>query len=869
MNRWIVLVLVATGWSGGIVLPACGDDASAPQDTSTTVDATDVGDSDAGDTVAIVTLALRVDVHDALGVAVRPGANLSVALDAPDGAHLEAVTDGDGQVTFADLDWPDGATAAVTVALEDDTLHSRLGITAAMAAAGVVTLDVRSDAPPALVEVDGTVAHDPGAVFAVMVTATAPSLTYLEPAELPGDMPRFIDGALFDWSLSVLPDRDVGLLAIAWGYAPEGLSNRGFGLDFGDWSYLPLSADEVAGTHTLDLAAHTVIPLTATGTLTLPDDEHDPLGFFARAWANISVTVAGAKGAVMGLTARSDVAGDLQTRAYELRYVAPEGFELETRLTLNLGFERSTVVVPGVASGPAAPAFPTPPRFASDPLPLGAGLAWELSTADAEDGALTVLVDLRDPVSKALRWRLELPPATASLTFPAPPSGATSPLAAQLLVARVRLCAWDGARCTREAESTPVSLAAPPPSEPLPDGVYGLGGAEPTLPADDLAPLADLIGDARLVALGESVHYVGGFQRMKHRVLRYLVEELGFRAVAFETTWARADAVNAYVASCDGDLLDTLVELWPVWRSREVEELLVWLCEYNQAHPEDPVGFFGFDVQEAWTDAPPLVAYVDEVIPDPTAFDEAIAGCPYVGYTERFPGATYWVYDHPVPENGEFLTCVHALDELEAYFTEHEAELVAATSAEALALARVHLVSLRAGARYNFFTTHGGGPDLVYHEAGMAEVLRRLWELRYPGKRVAVWAHNWHIATHTEEGWAVGFGNGARSMGSLLAEDLGSDYVSIALAGYWAADIANGGSRDGYASPPSGDDDVEALLGPLGHDALLVDLHDPGAATVIPPDTQLTFADWLRYVPAANHDALLFLHVAPTFDPRW
>ncbi len=68
-------------------------------------------------------------------------------------------------------------------------------------------------------------------------------------------------------------------------------------------------------------------------------------------------------------------------------------------------------------------------------------------------------------------------------------------------------------------------------------GIYRVDGIDETLPNDDLAPLAGIIKKAEIVGMGESVHTVGDYYRAKFRIFKYLVEELGFRALGFESPW--------------------------------------------------------------------------------------------------------------------------------------------------------------------------------------------------------------------------------------------------------------------------------------------------------------------------------------------
>ena len=84
-------------------------------------------------------------------------------------------------------------------------------------------------------------------------------------------------------------------------------------------------------------------------------------------------------------------------------------------------------------------------------------------------------------------------------------------------------------------------------------GVWPLSGDDPTLSdTADLEPLRQLIGDATVAGFGESYHTSGGFYRMKHRIFRFLVEQMGFRAFAMETNWQGAQLATAYVQGGGG-----------------------------------------------------------------------------------------------------------------------------------------------------------------------------------------------------------------------------------------------------------------------------------------------------------------------------
>ena len=68
----------------------------------------------------------------------------------------------------------------------------------------------------------------------------------------------------------------------------------------------------------------------------------------------------------------------------------------------------------------------------------------------------------------------------------------------------------------------PLGRVTPWPE--LPAGYHAVLGSDPNLPFDDLEPLAEMLGNASFVALGESVHASGGFYEAKHLSLIHISE---------------------------------------------------------------------------------------------------------------------------------------------------------------------------------------------------------------------------------------------------------------------------------------------------------------------------------------------------------
>src|SRR5438270_8401193 len=65
--------------------------------------------------------------------------------------------------------------------------------------------------------------------------------------------------------------------------------------------------------------------------------------------------------------------------------------------------------------------------------------------------------------------------------------------------------------------------------------------------AEDYDPLMKIIGDRRLVLLGEASHGTHEFYQARAEITRRLIAEKGFTAVAVEADWPDAYRVNCYV----------------------------------------------------------------------------------------------------------------------------------------------------------------------------------------------------------------------------------------------------------------------------------------------------------------------------------
>ena len=145
---------------------------------------------------------------------------------------------------------------------------------------------------------------------------------------------------------------------------------------------------------------------------------------------------------------------------------------------------------------------------------------------------------------------------------------------------------------------------------------HGLGSVRP------VEALLGLVGDARLVLLGEASHGTHEFYAIRAQLTRRLIAERGFRGVAVEADWPAAARANRYVqrASDDGDAEQALGDFrrfprW-MWRNPIVVDLVEWLREHGEG-----AGFYGLDLYSLRESMSAVVEYLDAV--DPEAAERA------------------------------------------------------------------------------------------------------------------------------------------------------------------------------------------------------------------------------------------------------
>lgn len=394
------------------------------------------------------------------------------------------------------------------------------------------------------------------------------------------------------------------------------------------------------------------------------------------------------------------------------------------------------------------------------------------------------------------------------------------------------------------------------------------GGLPPT------EALEEIVGDARVVLIGESSHGTHEFYEARAEITKWLLEKKGFCAVAAEADWPDAYRVNRYVRGLgdDNSAEEALrgFERFPawMWRNVVVRDFVDWLHAHNQRRRSDgdrQAGFYGLDLYSLHRSMQEVIAYLDKV--DPRAAARA--------------RARYACFDHVSADDGQAYgfaaafgagqSCERqALDQLiemqrnaveyarrngllaedEAFYAQQNAQTV--RNAEA------------------YYRTMFGGRVTSWNlrDQHMAQTLDALLAHldRHNGRepaRIVVWAHNSHVgdARATEV-----TGDGQLTLGQLARERFGDDCRLIGFTTYTGTVTAAsewGGIAERKVVRPALNGSAEELFHETGEPDFLVSaMIDRSAAE--PLDTvRLSRAIGVIYLPETERQSHYY-HVRPS-----
>ncbi|WP_165436311.1 erythromycin esterase family protein [Amycolatopsis suaedae] len=377
---------------------------------------------------------------------------------------------------------------------------------------------------------------------------------------------------------------------------------------------------------------------------------------------------------------------------------------------------------------------------------------------------------------------------------------------------------------------------------------------------DDLAPLAGIVGSARVVGLGESSHHVREFYQARHRMLRFLVERCGFTVLALEAPYAGGHLLDDWLGGGSGDVKDLASAAIALGLGDvpELHDALRWLRTYNRRDHGAPVRYAGADLPGCLGSPLPaldaVAAYVEAHDPD---------AVPVLARARELTGR----FHDPAPMKVLF-----------GYPSVAQAERDALTAALAELIARTQRMAPRQRARgrgaehaeaahllrgawlldqlHRSMAVEGIEIASTFRDVYLAESVLHLLE-RDPGARIVLVAHNWHLKKLPEP-----FGAGELlPAGYHLAAELGTDYRAIGVTSRGGRTAVASGDLTGFpfreaALPPPEDTAIESAF-PASATWTLADLRAASGVEDAGKYTRMRMADYFCDQPAFDcFDAL-------------
>jgi len=389
----------------------------------------------------------------------------------------------------------------------------------------------------------------------------------------------------------------------------------------------------------------------------------------------------------------------------------------------------------------------------------------------------------------------------------------------------------------------------------------------------DYDALLEIVGDRRLVLIGEASHGTHEFYRERARITRRLIDERGFTAVAVEADWPDAYRVNRYVMglSDDGDADAALSDFrrfpaW-MWRNRDVLGFVEWLRARNDAHghPATKARFYGLDLYSLRASMEAVVEYLERVDPGEASrareryscFDQVGGEGQAYGYGLAFSNA--------IPcENEVVAQLIELRRRADAYlrrdgwvaddeffFAEQNARLVRDAEEYYQQMYRAEVSSWNLRDR---------------HMAGTLDALVEHLDGQLPRAKIVVWEHNSHVGDARATAMNA---RGELNVGQLVRQRYGNECVLVGFTtfdGTVTAATNWGDPAERKRVRPALTDSHEALLHEAGMPCFWLDTAQPAVhQTLATP--RLERAIGVIYRPATERASHYFeARLADQFD---
>lgn len=350
-----------------------------------------------------------------------------------------------------------------------------------------------------------------------------------------------------------------------------------------------------------------------------------------------------------------------------------------------------------------------------------------------------------------------------------------------------------------------------------------ISSVDPTSSDSDLTFVDGLVGDAAILGLGEATHGSSEFQKIKHRVFRYMVEHKGVTAFGLEAQIGRCQAIDHYVLTGQGDPIQVIKDqgFW-VWSTQEMLDLVNWMRDYNTnpAHVQK-LRLFGIDMQDGGVEIDQVLAYL-QPIDAQAAINLAKLYAPYRPYT--WDGGFGAYLSAPLVVRNQ---CHANIQQAYQWMVDHQSAYSAATGSEAYAWAlQMAKVVVQNEALNAVDANNGWG---IYNIRDQAMADNTDWHIQQLGigTKVVLSAHNGHINKK-------GIYSQWTNTGDWLSQRHGSGYLSIGFAfdsgkfnAVWQNANGTFGGLQSNTVSPARQGSYEATFAQAGLNMSILDMRSP------------------------------------------
>jgi len=327
-----------------------------------------------------------------------------------------------------------------------------------------------------------------------------------------------------------------------------------------------------------------------------------------------------------------------------------------------------------------------------------------------------------------------------------------------------------------------------------------------TINNDDLKQIANAFKDKRVIGLGDGTHGTKEFFLFKNRLLKYMIDNENCKAIAMELPFDVGVHINNFVKTGEGDIDKLLKSTWWWHQCEEIKSFLVWLKDYNVTQPDaQKVSFYGFDCQARGDNTYQLFQSLKKLDENYAENIEPFYNFLAAFYIDNYRSYTAWRKQK----------CDAFVKELKNRLEAKKDDYIKNSSKEEYYITK---------ARFNVFIAQiefakSDTDNSEIRAKTNTETIKILFEMQDADSKLAIWAHNGHIASDTyirQEFFNFPTTDGFYDinlipekmlMGMQLRKEFGDNYFNIGFefykGGFTAIEYGEGVKEFSVAEPES------------------------------------------------------------------